>query len=140
MGIPPETATAAKPPRSWKRRLLGYGLRAAVWYLVFVVVMLALENFLLYRGTGAGDWYPPPAAPRPRPRPDVHLRAGRRAAALLLAAGPAGDAQPLRQPGEDRQGPRAGLPRARHLRHAHPLRTQPAPVRRGQRAEAVRAP
>jgi uncharacterized protein len=60
MGISPEPATAAKQPRSWKRRLLGYGVWAVVWYLVFVVVMLALENLLLYRATGAADWYPPP--------------------------------------------------------------------------------
>src|SRR5437016_4042166 len=51
----------ATPPRTWRRRLLRWVGVFALTYLGVVVVMLALENLLLYHPAGPNDWLPPPA-------------------------------------------------------------------------------
>jgi fermentation-respiration switch protein FrsA (DUF1100 family) len=57
------TTPAAPTSRSWRRRVLRLvGLLAGV-YLGAIVVLLALENSLVYHPTPASvDWQPPPAA------------------------------------------------------------------------------
>lgn len=65
MGRPP------KPPRSWKRRLLGLALRLPIYYLVFVLVMYFLENYLVFPGTPAARGWEPPPDPRVQ---DIELR------------------------------------------------------------------
>ena len=58
-----QAACGLAPRRSWRRRLLRtVGLLAGV-YLGVIVVLLALENSLVYHPTPARvDWQPPPAA------------------------------------------------------------------------------
>jgi uncharacterized protein len=53
---------AQAPPRSWRRKLGRWAGLLAVTYLGIVLVLLALENSLVYHPTPASrDWQPPPA-------------------------------------------------------------------------------
>ena len=48
-------------PRTWRRRVFRWVIRLALVYVGVLLVMLALENWLLYpRTTAAEYWQPPP--------------------------------------------------------------------------------
>src|SRR5262245_18381698 len=50
-------------PRSWKRVVLRWAIRLALCYLGVLLVLLALENWLLYpRTTAVQHWQPAPDA------------------------------------------------------------------------------
>ncbi|HYT91809.1 MAG TPA: alpha/beta hydrolase [Gemmataceae bacterium] len=57
------SADANPPARlSWKRRLLRYLSLAAITYVGLLLVLLALENSLVYHPSPATDWLSPPSA------------------------------------------------------------------------------
>jgi fermentation-respiration switch protein FrsA (DUF1100 family) len=51
----------AKHPPTWRRRLLRWAVLLALTYLGVVVVLLALENSLVYHPAGPEDWQPAPS-------------------------------------------------------------------------------
>jgi fermentation-respiration switch protein FrsA (DUF1100 family) len=57
-------------PRTWRRRILRWVLRLALVYVGVLLVMLVLENWLLYPRTSAAEYWDPPPDSRIR---DVEL-------------------------------------------------------------------
>jgi fermentation-respiration switch protein FrsA (DUF1100 family) len=51
----------AKRPRTWRRRLVRWVVLLSLTYLGVIVVLLALENALVYFPAGPNDWQPPPS-------------------------------------------------------------------------------
>ena len=60
MNPPADSSPAARRPRSWKRRLIIWVLEAAVVYVGVVIVLSAMENWMLYHPIPASeDWIDP---------------------------------------------------------------------------------
>jgi uncharacterized protein len=51
----------AQPVRSWRRCLARLVVFAALMYLGVIVVLLMLENWLVYHPSGLDNWQPPPS-------------------------------------------------------------------------------
>lgn len=61
MSVTPAVSVPPKARRPWRRRLVRLALLPAAGYLGVIVVLLALENYLLFHPTRAADgWFAPP--------------------------------------------------------------------------------
>ena len=62
MNPPADASAANRRRRSWKRRLTGWVLEAGVVYIGVIIVLSALENWMLYHPIPASeDWIDPRA-------------------------------------------------------------------------------
>jgi fermentation-respiration switch protein FrsA (DUF1100 family) len=57
MSVPP---TCDQKPRTWQRRLMRWFFVVLAGYLGAIVVLMLLENWLVYKPAGPGDWQLPP--------------------------------------------------------------------------------